>query len=163
MLVYIGYSPVFFTVFFQSCNRIYKHYWQGTHLWLPLARQNTLDSNGIPTNLVAVDLQCIKDILKGAWAESMGIIWYGPSNIPCVLWLQRNHRTTASVCQPPPDCLLYCHHCWGLLREEYQQLHPWNTGLVLKGVLTSLGFEPRTFPLSGWTALTTELSSHVGL
>lgn len=39
-------------------------------LWLPQNPRNTLDNNGIPTNLGPNDLERIKDVLENAWAQS---------------------------------------------------------------------------------------------
>ncbi|KAF9525830.1 hypothetical protein CPB83DRAFT_908917 [Crepidotus variabilis] len=39
-------------------------------LWVPLHARNVLDQQGRPTNLTADDLDRVKDVLEGAWAES---------------------------------------------------------------------------------------------
>ena len=39
-------------------------------LWRPLSARNTLDQHGIPTNLTTADLERVKDVLEGAWADS---------------------------------------------------------------------------------------------
>ncbi|PPR02753.1 hypothetical protein CVT26_009464 [Gymnopilus dilepis] len=38
-------------------------------LWRPLSARNTLDNNGVPTNLGDQDLDRIKEVLEGAWEE----------------------------------------------------------------------------------------------
>jgi len=39
-------------------------------LWWPVSARNTLDQHGTPTNLTTTDLERVKDVLEGAWADS---------------------------------------------------------------------------------------------